>query len=207
MDLETFLKQNTVAHPSHQHPLIRGFVDSGRECDNVLCSKSLNNDLSYICHECDFDLCQTCFNITTINDYKNNSMTVEKEQSVDEYIQKILNEKKEEKTSNHIQSIITTTNIFAISKELHDSADKIYKLYDKTDSTKNIEFRHIEEMKQIEQTYERIHKIVSNNYYNHYLGNLPYIFITWKEKTSNYTIIDSHTTSPKLNKSSNKKSK
>lgn len=64
-DCETKLKR--YHHPSHKHKL---FLNINRRntifCDNINCKKRIgNNEVSYVCFQCDFDLCVHCFNLPT----------------------------------------------------------------------------------------------------------------------------------------------
>lgn len=54
-------------HPSHQHKLFLNIVrNMPIFCNNLNCKRRLgNNEVSYVCFRCDFDLCAHCFMLCT----------------------------------------------------------------------------------------------------------------------------------------------
>jgi hypothetical protein len=54
-------------HPSHCHKLFQNIVRSiSIYCDNENCRRRIcNNEISYVCFRCDFDLCIHCFSLPT----------------------------------------------------------------------------------------------------------------------------------------------
>jgi hypothetical protein len=54
-------------HPSHPHKLFRNMVRHiSIFCDNENCGRRLlNNEVTYVCLRCDFDLCAQCFKLPT----------------------------------------------------------------------------------------------------------------------------------------------
>ena len=54
-------------HPSHPHKLFQNIVrNMSIFCNNLNCKRRLgNNEVSYVCFRCDFDLCAHCFFLPT----------------------------------------------------------------------------------------------------------------------------------------------
>jgi hypothetical protein len=54
-------------HPSHPHKLFRNLVrNMAVFCDNQNCKRRLyNNEVSYVCFRCNYDLCQYCYLLPT----------------------------------------------------------------------------------------------------------------------------------------------
>lgn len=54
-------------HPSHPHRLFRNIArNMNIFCDNIHCGKRLlNNEVSYVCFRCDYDLCAHCYTLPT----------------------------------------------------------------------------------------------------------------------------------------------
>ena len=60
-------KLSRFRHPSHPHKLFRNLVrNMAIFCDNQNCKRRLyNNEVSYVCFRCNYDLCQHCFLLPT----------------------------------------------------------------------------------------------------------------------------------------------
>ena len=54
-------------HPSHPHKLFQNIIRNQKIfCDNLNCTRRiLNNEVSYVCFRCNFDLCSRCFDLQT----------------------------------------------------------------------------------------------------------------------------------------------
>lgn len=61
------LKLQRFAHPSHKHKLFQNIVrNMSIFCDNLNCKrKILNNEVSFVCFRCNYDLCARCYFLPT----------------------------------------------------------------------------------------------------------------------------------------------
>lgn len=67
LDEKKDLKLRRWHHPSHPHRLFRTIVrNAAIFCDNKNCKRRLqNNEVTYVCFRCDFDLCAFCYMLPT----------------------------------------------------------------------------------------------------------------------------------------------
>ena len=61
------MRLKRFVHPSHSHKLFRNIVrNMAIFCDNLNCKRRLhNNEVTYVCFRCDYDLCSRCYMLPT----------------------------------------------------------------------------------------------------------------------------------------------